>query len=151
MARVHPEDVAKAEELIMNLDLGQEPHLSEEYRMLDKDNNYEWYSIEAVAYKRNEIGTITSYLGLRRNNTKWKMITEDLIVLRNRAEASTHLMSAFLSNLSHDIRPPLNAILGFSDLLTDTEDLDAHELYHSLVQTSNELLLPLIIASRALS
>jgi signal transduction histidine kinase len=36
---------------------------------------------------------------------------------RRRAEESDRLKSAFLANLSHEIRSPMNSIVGFSQLL----------------------------------
>ncbi|MDD2961200.1 MAG: ATP-binding protein [Muribaculaceae bacterium] len=144
LERVHPDDRQVAIEFIDKLNIGKEEHLSAEYRMLDDGNNYEWFSIEAVAYRRNELGTIISYLGLRRNNTRWKQITDDLIVLRDRAEASNRLKSASLANMSHEIRTPLNAIVGFSDLITETSDRKEQEQYKSIVKTNNDLLLRLI-------
>ena len=48
-----------------------------------------------------------------------------------------------LTNMRHEIRPPLNAIVGFSSLLAEADD-DERESYMSLVEENNELLLNLI-------
>ena len=45
--------------------------------------------------------------------------TADLIVAKNKAEESDRLKMAFLNNISHEFRTPMNGILGFSNLITD--------------------------------
>lgn len=43
--------------------------------------------------------------------------TKDLKLAKEKDEGSERLTTAFLANMSHEIRPPMNGILGFSDLL----------------------------------
>ena len=61
------------------------------------------------------------------------------------AENASKAKSTFLSNMSHDIRTPMNAIIGFTELLE--KHLDDQELsrsYIKKIQTSNDFLLSLI-------
>lgn len=61
------------------------------------------------------------------------------------AESANKAKSNFLFNMSHDIRTPMNAIIGFTDLLKN--NLDNKEVaqdYISKIQSSNEFLLSLI-------
>ncbi|MRT93533.1 sensor histidine kinase [Ancylomarina sp. 16SWW S1-10-2] len=44
-----------------------------------------------------------------------------LISAKEKAEESDRLKSAFLSNMSHEVRTPLNAIIGFSKLITSPD------------------------------
>jgi len=43
--------------------------------------------------------------------------TRELELAKEKAEQANHLKTKFLNNLSHEINTPLNAIVGFSDLL----------------------------------
>ena len=64
-----------------------------------------------------------------------------------RAEDANYLKNAFLSNMSHEIRMPLNGIIGFSSLLeTELSLLENKELYDYAtgIQQSGDRLLNLI-------
>ena len=53
--------------------------------------------------------------------------------------------NTFLSNMSHDIRTPLNAIIGYTDLARDhKEDLGRVENYMEKIQVSSEQLLAIL-------
>jgi len=88
---------------------------------------------------------------LRRDKDELKEIirerTEELITEKEYAEKSSMAKSHFLSSMSHELRNPLNAILGFSQLLMvdKNEKLTEHqESYVSQVIESGEQLLHLI-------
>ena len=64
---------------------------------------------------------------------------------KDRAEESSRLKSAFLANMSHDIRTPLNAIVGFSDVLASGgSSEDEQQGYVDIIKTNSDLLLRLI-------
>lgn len=61
------------------------------------------------------------------------------------AQAANEAKTRFLFNMSHDIRTPMNAIIGYSDLLEDS--LDKQEVarqYIKKIKASNSMLLSLI-------
>ena len=61
------------------------------------------------------------------------------------AEAANNSKSAFLSNMSHDIRTPMNAIVGFSALLSrDADNPDKVREYTRKISASSQHLLGLI-------
>lgn len=144
LSRVYPEDLPLATRFISNMDKAEESRVDAEFRIISEEGVYNWYSITASAYKFDEQGRITSYIGLRRNNNKWKAIQNDLIQLREKAEASNRLKSAFVANMSHEIRTPLNAIVGFSELIMEASDEEERRTFMDIVKTNNELLLQLI-------
>lgn len=61
------------------------------------------------------------------------------------AEAANNSKSSFLSNMSHDIRTPMNAIVGFADLLErDANDPKKVREYTQKIKSSSQHLLGLI-------
>lgn len=48
-----------------------------------------------------------------------EQMNKGLIIAKERAEASDKLKTAFIQNISHEMRTPLNGILGFGNLLTN--------------------------------
>lgn len=69
----------------------------------------------------------------------------DLIVAKEKAEQSDKLKTSFLTNMSHEVRTPMNAIIGFSNLLNDA-DITREESseYVSLITSNASLLLNII-------
>lgn len=70
---------------------------------------------------------------------------ENEIKLRKKAEESDRLKSSFLANISHELRTPMNAIMGFTDLLSMNSDESSSDYeYLNLIKESSNHLLKLI-------
>lgn len=65
----------------------------------------------------------------------------ELDAARRRAEAGSRAKSAFLANMSYEIRTPLNGILGFVDLMLDDAPKPEHREYLHIVHSSGQTLL----------
>ncbi|WP_458862099.1 ATP-binding response regulator [Acidaminobacterium chupaoyuni] len=68
-------------------------------------------------------GYLLSALQVRENNLKTALSYQKVLEEeKKQAEAANRAKSAFLFNMSHDIRTPMNAILGFSDIAIQNID-----------------------------
>jgi signal transduction histidine kinase len=52
------------------------------------------------------------------NITKRKIAENNIILAKNAAEKANHAKTEFLTHISHELRTPMNAILGFTDLMS---------------------------------
>ena len=69
----------------------------------------------------------------------------ELLEAKDAAEASSRAKSAFLFNMSHDIRTPMNAILGFTELLKKyQDDPEKRRNYIGKIESSGNFLFSLI-------
>jgi signal transduction histidine kinase/CheY-like chemotaxis protein len=62
----------------------------------------------------------------------------------DRAEQATAAEQRFLSNMSHDLRTPLNGIIGFTDLALNTDDDASRQGYLEKASLSGRLMLDLV-------
>lgn len=90
-------------------------------------------------------GKPIAMVGIANDITERKLTEQELIRAKERAEESDRLKTAFLSNMSHEIRSPMNAVLGFIQLLRSDEQLsETGKQYIDLIQNSGNQLLSLI-------
>ena len=81
-------------------------------------------------------------IGSMHDITDRKNVTEALKLAKDKAEASDKLKTSFLNNISHEVRTPLNGILGFAEIMSqpDLSDEDKKESLLMLRESSDRLL-----------
>ena len=117
-------------------------HLGTEEFLMRFSGRSEWHEINVFAGYDEDGEPIINILGRDVTEAHDKADTKAQLEIAN---ASNAAKSAFLFNMSHDIRTPMNAIIGFTELLE--KHLDDRELsmsYIHKIQSSNEFLLSLI-------
>ncbi len=71
--------------------------------------------------------------------------TAELVIAKEKADVANQAKSTFIANMSHELRSPLNAILGFSQIMTRSQTLNPeHQESVGIISRSGEHLLTLI-------
>ena len=84
---------------------------------------------------------------LRLAQTEIRERQHELELLSEEAKSASRAKSQFLANMSHELRTPMNAIIGYSEMLTEeAEDLELREFIPDLkkIRTAGKQLLALI-------
>ena len=101
-----------------------------------------WFHVTALC---REIHGKKKYILVLSDRTKEKKINRELEDAVNTARSASQAKSMFLSNMSHDIRTPMNAIVGFTTLaIANVADTGKVSDYLSKILSSSNHLLSLI-------
>lgn len=92
--------------------LQNEEYVSTEYRMCDGS----WHRLRFIVKKRDEAGNVTHVLCTVREISDSKRREEDLLFAADAAKRESEMKTRFLATMSHDIRTPLNGIIGLVNL-----------------------------------
>ena len=116
-----------------------------DFRFLMKDGSYLYFQLTFVAL-RDESGQPRQMIACMRNIDaeirKELAIRQELEKAKIAAESANQAKSTFLFNMSHDIRTPMNAIIGFTDIAVKHIDDREHvlESLRKVKLSSNHLL-----------
>jgi PAS domain S-box-containing protein len=143
---IHAADRAMVEDVIREAVTQREPFAAE-YRILHKDGSIRWVHNKGRAVF-GEDGKPRHLDGAIFDVTERKQVEVALIRAKTAAENANRAKSAFLALMSHEFRTPLNAVIGFSDLIrSEAHGPIGNDLYKEYLQditTSGNHLLALI-------
>ncbi len=106
-------------------------------------NDAIWYNIRISPIYDQSNNKITGYVSVKDNVTDQKNMQMELMKALSKAEQSDRMKETLLQNLSHEVRTPLNAISGFAEIISDSDNLPAATLksYTNIISNScNQLL-----------
>ena len=140
--RVKPEDRQEVERCFNEISKGiiEDLHVQFRFQLPTLDSSV-WTEVYATVAERLPDGGVKSVVGTIQNIARRKQLESELILARNKAEESDRLKSAFLANISHEIHTPLNAIVGFSDILPMASSEEERQNMVNIIHENNEKLL----------
>ena len=119
-----------------------------DYRLLTKDQGWRWFRA-AGKLSRREDGTPISYIGIFVDITRQKTLNEALETQRRlledalkQAQRANRAKNMFLTNMSHDLRTPMNAIIGFATLAAMNlgDQATVSDYLNQIIASTNDLL-----------
>ena len=139
-----PEYADKVRQEMENLAADRIDSFHEQYQIrIPQTGNTYWEESYATVDKRDIEGKAHTIVGTSVRIDRQKQIEDALMEALYHAEESDRLKSAFLANISHEVRTPLNAIVGFSEVLATAQDDDERRQLVKLIQQNNDHLLRL--------
>lgn len=107
------------------------------------DGQVIWLLTSKVPLRDNE-GTTIGVLGTYEDITQRKQTERELIQAKEDAEAANTAKDEFLAIMSHEMRTPLNPILGFAELLLEDSQTEPESTYLKTIIKSGNRQLSLI-------
>ncbi len=78
-------------------------------------------------------------------NEELRQTNEQLYAAKEEAEEANRLKTEFLNNLSHEVRTPMNGIIGFAELLNDPDlNIDTRREFTGVIRNNSRQLLKII-------
>ena len=142
LAELHPKDDPDREKnFLEGLQRGEQREWDAAY-LHQETNELRWFHIVAMG---SDVAGRTKYILVISDRTADKQINQALSDAVAAAETANRAKSTFLSNMSHDIRTPMNAIIGFTTLaLSNIDDKERVKDYLAKTLASSNHLLSLI-------
>ena len=142
LAALHPKDSPDRDKnYLEGLLSGQQREWDDEYAHLETGER-RWFHIVAMG---SDVEGRTKHILVMSDRTADKQVNQALSDAVAAAETANRAKSTFLSNMSHDIRTPMNAIIGFTTLaISNIDDKDRVKDYLTKTLASSNHLLSLI-------
>lgn len=109
----------------------------------NKDKSTMWLSFTKIPLK-NEDGEVTGLVGISRDVSAQELAKKSLEYAKEKAEEANKAKSVFLANMSHDIRTPMNGVIGMADILKRTNLTKEQQDYLDIIVKSGTNLLSII-------
>jgi PAS domain S-box-containing protein len=145
-SRVHPDDLPAMLTALQDHFESRSPAYEMEFRLRAADGRYLWVLSRGRVVDRDAQGEPLRAIGTLTDLTRWRE-AQRLRAERDRHDAASQARGEFLRRMNHELHTPLNAILGFAQLLGPRiggADVDTQRRYLGHIEQAGWQLLELI-------
>jgi two-component system sensor histidine kinase/response regulator len=121
----------------------KEPKINVIESIIDDSGDHKWLRIDCIPLK-DEKGDVTGVLVTYRDITEEKQYEEELEKERDKAEKANKAKDQFLAKVSHEVRTPMNSIIGFIEQVLQSRLNLKQRNYLNIVNSSSRDLLRII-------
>lgn len=144
MARVHPDDVAGLRQHVKDAVQGRQLRYVTQFRIRTFDEQWLWMENHGMGVDLDPFGRPARLVGVSADITHRKQLERATEQARQAAEAASQSKTEFLANVSHEVRTPLNGVMGLIRLLMDSSLTDEQRQWLMLMDDSAQTLLHLL-------
>ena len=141
--RTHPEDRDQLKLVTQDLLSGRKTHGVTQFRVRSADG-WMWVETHGMVAEHDNRGHPIRLMGTHADITERKQVEAEGLQARELAEQASRTKSDFLTNISHDLRTPLNALMGLTRLLMDSPLTEEQKSWLDLMDSSAHALLGLL-------
>jgi PAS domain S-box-containing protein len=140
---LHPSDRTTFQLYFAAVTAGDNQNQRIEFRIENRNGSWRWYSTTLSTMKDSQ-GQPNEFVGIAEDITDRKKAEEDLRKAKEAAEAAAMAKTQFLTNMTHEIRTPITAILGFAEILLESIERPEDVVAANTIKRNGEYLLRII-------
>lgn len=118
--------------------------VTQEHIHLSKDGKSVYYTDVTTSPIYDANGNVDSVIHITRDTTERRLFEESLKEAKEKAETATEAKSNLINMVSHDVRTPLNAIIGMTELALEADPSSGQNKYLEIVKQSSYSMLSLL-------
>lgn len=146
LSLVHPDQLSELKAFLSNI-IKEEKDINNEhieFQMRHQNGNYVWCLAKYLILERDAEGKASKLMGSFLNIDSQKAMQFKLVKLKNDAEQANETKTNFLANVSHEVRTPMNAILGLISLTLKMDLGDRQREHLERIELSSKALLQIL-------
>lgn len=118
---IHPDDLPTVVAAMQSHFNGEHPNFCSEHRIKFKNGSCKWILGRGMVVSRDPHGKPLRVIGTHSDITERKQAEIELAKAKAEAEAANAAKSTFLATMSHEMRTPLNAIIGMTYMMQQSQ------------------------------